>query len=131
MIALCAESYVPGSTIKPFLAAAGLELGLRRPSDTILSTGEFHISGQKRGYRDVKAGGHGRVDLVESLAQSVNAYYYSLAQDMGIDRLTETMAKFGFGTATGIDLLGEASGVLPSRDWKRARMNESSYPEKQ
>lgn len=121
-------SYVPGSTIKPFLAAAGLELGLRRPSDTILSTGEFHIAGQKRGYRDVRAGGHGRVDLVESLAQSVNAYYYSLAQDMGIDRLTESMAKFGFGEPTGIDLLGEGSGVLPSREWKRGRMNEAWYP---
>ena len=72
-------SYVPGSTVKPFLAAAGLELGLRTPSDTILSTGEFFIPGQTRGYRDVRAGGHGRVDLVQSLAQSVNAYYYSLA----------------------------------------------------
>ncbi|MEZ5460880.1 penicillin-binding protein 2 [Dokdonella sp.] len=121
-------SYVPGSTIKPFLAAAGLELGLRRPSDTTLSTGEFHIQGQKRGYRDVRAGGHGRVDLVESLAQSVNAYYYSLAQDMGIERMTETMAKFGFGAPTGIDLLGESSGVLPSREWKRERMNEAWYP---
>ena len=117
-------SYVPGSTIKPFLAAAGLELGLRRPSDTILSTGEFSFPGQKRGYRDVRAGGHGRVDLVQSLAQSVNTYYYSLALDMGIDQLTESMAKFGFGQPTGIDLVGESAGVLPSREWKRGRFNE-------
>ncbi|SFN62744.1 penicillin-binding protein 2 [Dokdonella immobilis] len=121
-------SYVPGSTVKPFLAAAGLELGLRRPSDTILSTGEFHITGQKRGYRDVRAGGHGRVDLVQSLAQSVNTYYYALALDMGIDQLTESMAKFGFGRTTGIDLVGESAGVLPSRDWKRGRFNTAWYP---
>ena len=121
-------SYVPGSTIKPFLAAAGLELGLRTPSDTTLSTGEFFIPGQARGYRDVRAGGHGRVDLVQSLAQSVNTYYYALALEMGIDTLSESMAKFGFGKPTGIDLVGESDGVLPSREWKRGRMNQSWYP---
>lgn len=121
-------SYVPGSTIKPFLAVAGLELGLRTPSDTIMSTGEFFIPGQKRGYRDVKAGGHGRVDLVQSLAQSVNTYYYSLALDMGIDRLTGYMGRFGFGKPTGIDLVGESSGVLPSREWKRGRFDMAWYP---
>jgi len=121
-------SYVPGSTVKPFLAAAGLELGLRTPADTILSTGEFFIPGQTRGYRDVRAGGHGRVDLVQSLAQSVNTYYYSLALDMGIDKLSDSMAKFGFGQPTGIDLVGESAGVLPSRDWKRERMNQAWYP---
>ncbi len=121
-------SYVPGSTVKPFLAAAGLELGLRTPADTILSTGEFFIPGQTRGYRDVRAGGHGRVDLVQSLAQSVNTYYYSLALDMGIDKLSDSMAKFGFGQPTGIDLVGESAGVLPSREWKRGRMNQAWYP---
>lgn len=121
-------SYMPGSTIKPFVAAAGLELGLRRASDTVMSNGEFFIPGQKRGYRDVRAGGHGRVDLVQSLAQSVNTYYYELALDMGIDRFTEYMAKFGFGKPTGIDLIGEASGVLPSREWKRGRFNTAWYP---
>ena len=121
-------SYVPGSTIKPFLAIAGLELGLRQPSDTILSTGEFFIPGQKRGYRDVKAGGHGRVDLVQSLAQSVNTYYYALALDMGIDKLSSYVGQFGFGRQTGIDLVGESSGVLPSREWKRGRFDKAWYP---
>ncbi|MFZ1392246.1 MAG: penicillin-binding protein 2 [Dokdonella sp.] len=121
-------SYVPGSTIKPFLAIAGLELGLRQPSDTVMSTGEFFIPGQKRGYRDVKAGGHGRVDLVQSLAQSVNTYYYSLALDMGIDRFSSYMGQFGFGKQTGIDLVGESSGVLPSREWKRGRFDKAWYP---
>ena len=121
-------SYVPGSTVKPFLASAGLEMGLRKPSDTIMSTGEFFIPGQKRGYRDVRAGGHGRVDLVQSLAQSVNTYYYALALDMGIDRLTQSLTPFGFGKPTGIDLVGESDGVLPSREWKRAQMNQAWYP---
>ncbi|HNV07029.1 MAG: penicillin-binding protein 2 [Dokdonella sp.] len=121
-------SYVPGSTIKPFVAAAGLELGLRKPSDTVMSTGEFFIPGQQRGYRDVRAGGHGRVDLVQSLAQSVNTYYYALALELGIDRFSSYMARFGFGKPTGIDLEGEGSGVLPSKEWKQGRFGKPWYP---
>jgi penicillin-binding protein 2 len=120
--------YAPGSTMKPFVGLAGLELGLRRPQDTVLSTGEFFIPGQSRGYRDDKRGGHGRVDLVQAIAQSVNTYFYSLAFDMGIDRFTAYMDKFGFGRPTGIDLTGEGSGVLPSRDWKRGRFGKPWYP---
>ncbi|MBN8482129.1 MAG: penicillin-binding protein 2 [Xanthomonadales bacterium] len=121
-------AYMPGSTIKPFIATAGLELGVRTPTDTVLSTGEFHIPGQKRGYRDIRAGGHGTVDLQQSIAQSVNTYFYSLALDIGIDGLTDFMGRFGFGRPTGIDLVGEGSGVLPSRSWKRARFNQPWYP---
>jgi penicillin-binding protein 2 len=121
-------TYMPGSTIKPFIAAAGLELGVRKAHDMVLSTGEFHIPGQKRGYRDIRAGGHGSVDLVQSIAQSVNTYYYSLALDIGIDGLTDFMGRFGFGRPTGIDLVGEGNGVLPSRSWKRARFNQPWYP---
>ncbi|HVV98364.1 MAG TPA: penicillin-binding protein 2 [Rhodanobacteraceae bacterium] len=120
--------YTPGSTMKPFMALAGLELGLRKPEDTVLSVGEFHIPGQARGYRDDKRGGHGRVDLVQAIAQSVNTYFYSLAYDMGIDRLSTFMAKLGFGAPTGIDLVGEGAGVLPSQAWKRARFNQPFYP---
>ncbi len=121
-------NYAPGSTMKPFVGLAGLELGLRKPGDTILSTGEFHIPGQSRGYRDDKRGGHGRVDLVQAIAQSVNTYFYSVALDMGIDRFADFMRKFGFGQPTGIDLVGEGSGVLPSREWKRAQLNQPWYP---
>ncbi len=123
-----AAGYTPGSTVKPYLALGGLELGLRRPEDTVLSVGEFFIPGQARGYRDDKRGGHGRVDLVQAIAQSVNTYFYSLALDMGIDRFSGWMGKFGFGNPTGIDLIGESSGVLPSREWKRGRFNQSFYP---
>jgi penicillin-binding protein 2 len=123
-----AANYTPGSTVKPYLGLGGLELGLRKPSDTVFSTGEFFIPGQSRGYRDDKRGGHGRVDLVQAIAQSVNTYFYSLAYDMRIGRFADWMGKFGFGKPTGIDLNGESSGVLPSEQWKRARMNQPFYP---
>lgn len=119
----------PGSTMKPFMALAGLDSGFRRPEDKILSTGEFHIPGQKRGYRDSHGGGHGWVDLRESIAQSVNTYYYKLALDMGIDRVDQYMLRYGFGQKTGIDLLGENPGILPSPAWKAKRnKKEGWYP---
>ncbi|PKM10570.1 MAG: penicillin-binding protein 2 [Gammaproteobacteria bacterium HGW-Gammaproteobacteria-5] len=120
--------YEPGSTIKPLLALIGLELGLRKPSDTVLSTGAYKLPGQNREYRDWKRGGHGRIDLRESLAQSVNTYYYTLATELGIDRISTQMARFGFGAPTGIDLLGETSGILPSREWKQRVRGEAWFP---
>jgi len=124
-----AGGYTPGSTVKPYLALGGLELGVRRPEDTVLSVGEFYIPGDtKRAYRDDRRGGHGRVDLVQAVALSVYTYFYSLALDMGIDRFSGWMGKFGFGKPTGIDLIGESAGVLPSKEWKRGRMNQAWYP---
>jgi penicillin-binding protein 2 len=117
----------PGSTIKPFMGLAGLESGLRTPSDRILSTGEFHIPGQSRGYRDAEAGGAGWVDLKAAIAQSVNTYFYKLAMDMGIDRFDLYMTRFGFGQRTGIDLSGESMGVLPSPEWKQKRFKQPWY----
>ena len=113
-------SYPPGSTFKPFVAMAGLELGLRTPSDTVFSTGIFYLPGAKRGYRDWKAGGHGVINLREAMAQSVNTYFYKLALDIGIDRLHDYAAHFGFGAPTGIDLNGESSGLMPSKAWKKS-----------
>lgn len=120
--------YEPGSTLKPFIGLAGLELGLRRPSDTVFSSGAFRLPGQEREYRDWRRGGHGTIDLRESLAQSVNTYYYQLALDLGIERLTGYVAQFGFGAPTGIDLIGESSGILPTPAWKRAARNQPWYP---
>ena len=120
--------YAPGSAVKPFVGLGGLELGLRRPEDTVLSTGEFHIPGQSRAYRDDVRGGQGRVDLVQAIARSVNTYFYSLAFEMGIDRFSDFMGRFGFGKPTGVDLVGEGGGVLPSREWKRGRFNQTWYP---
>jgi len=117
----------PGSTVKPLIALAGLDSGLRRPEDKVFSTGEFHIPGQKRGYRDAH-GGAGWTDLRKSIAASVNFYYYKLAYDMGITRFDAYMRKYGFGAPTGIDLAGENKGVVPSPEWKATRSKEHWYP---
>ena len=117
----------PGSTIKPFVALAGLESGLRKPEDTVYSSGEFFIPGQRRGYRDSHRGGHGTVDLTASIAESVNTYYYRLALDLGIKRFDEYMRRYGFGEPTGIDLVGEVSGILPNPEWKQKRFKQAWY----
>lgn len=121
-------TYPPGSTVKPLLALGGLELGLRKSSDTVLSTGTFYIPGQKRGYRDDRRGGFGTVDMKQAIMWSVNTYFYKLALDMGIDRLSDWMGKFGFGRPTGIDLIGEVGGILPSREWKAKNYKQPWYP---
>lgn len=118
----------PGSTVKPLVALAGLDSGLRKPGDTTLSTGEFFLPGVSRGYRDSHAGGHGRVDLRESIAQSVNTYYYKLAHEMGIELFAEYMHRYGFGEKSGIDLVGENDGVVPSIEYKRSVSTEPWYP---
>ena len=117
----------PGSTVKPFIGLAGLDSGLRTADDRVLSTGEFHIPGQRRGYRDSHSGGHGWTDLRKSISASVNTYYYKLALDMGIGRFDTWMRKYGFGQPTGIDLAGESAGILPSPEWKRAHSHEPWY----
>ncbi|KGQ17978.1 Penicillin-binding protein 2 [Lysobacter dokdonensis DS-58] len=117
----------PGSTVKPLIALAGLDSGLRRPEDAVFSTGEFHIPGQRRGYRDAH-GGAGWTDLRKSIAASVNFYYYKLAYDMGIDRFSGYMHKYGFGAPSGIDLSGENGGIVPSQEWKASRSKERWYP---
>ena len=109
----------PGSTLKPLFALSALDSGKRTPEDRIFASGEFHIPGQKRGYRDA-ARGEGWTDMRKSIGDSVNTYYYKLSLDMGIDLMDQYMDKYGFGKPTGIDLAGEASGILPSPAWKRA-----------
>jgi penicillin-binding protein 2 len=120
--------YEPGSTLKPFLGLAGLELGVITPEDRVFSTGGFYLPGLTRPFRDWKKGGHGWVNIHGALEQSVNTYFYQLALDLGIDRIHDYLAQFGFGAPTGLDLLGENSGVLPSRDWKRGRFGQPWYP---
>ncbi len=111
--------YPPGSTFKPFMALAALELGKRTPRTTIHDPGYF-VFGDRR-FRDSKPGGHGAVDLYKSIVKSSDTYYYMLANDLGIDAIAGFMQRFGFGARTGIDLEGEATGILPSPEWKLAR----------
>ena len=116
-------AYPPGSTFKPFMALAALETGKRKPYDAIRDPGFFNFGGHT--FRDDKAGGHGIVDMYKSIVHSCDTYYYVLANDMGIDRISEFMATVGFGQKTGIDLgkddSGESRGVLPSKEWKKKR----------
>jgi len=117
----------PGSTVKPLIALAGLDSGMRRPEDKVFSTGTFYIPGQRRGWRDAH-GGAGWTDLRKSISASVNYYYYKLAYEMGIVRFDEYMRKYGFGERTGIDLAGENPGVVPSPQWKATKTKEPWYP---
>lgn len=116
--------YPPGSTIKPFMALAGLELGLRTTSDTILDPGFYSLPGSRHRYRDWKKEGHGVVDIHKAVVQSCDTYFYRLAVDMGIDAMHDFLSHFGFGQSSGIDLVGESTGLLPSRAWKAKRFKQ-------
>ncbi len=120
--------YEPGSTLKPFVGLAGLELGVVTPETRVFSSGKFYIEGYSRPYRDWKNTGHGWVEITSALEQSVNTYFYQLAQDMGIDRMHDYLSQFGFGEPTGIDVPGEGKGILPSRQWKEAVHEQPWYP---
>ena len=123
-----AGGYEPGSTVKPFIALAGLASGRITPDTRLFSSGAYRLPGHSREYRDWREGGHGWVDLESAIEQSVNAYFYDLANNLGIDRISRELALFGFGQPTGIDLPGEYDGVLPSRSWKRRTLNEAWFP---
>ncbi len=119
--------YPPGSTFKPFMALAGLELGKRTPSYTISDPGFFTLPGNAHRYRDWKVGGHGLVDLHKAIVVSCDTYFYSLANDLGPDNIFNFIGQFGFGKKTGIDIEGEATGLLPSREWKMKRYHQKWY----
>jgi len=119
--------YPPGSTFKPFLALAGLELNKRNPQYTINDPGYFSLPGSSHRYRDWKTGGHGAVDLHKSLVVSCDSYYYSLAYDLGIDNIHNFISQFGMGQKTGIDIEGEGLGLLASQEWKLKRFKEKWF----
>ncbi|MBY0576221.1 MAG: penicillin-binding protein 2 [Gallionellaceae bacterium] len=119
--------YPPGSTIKPFMALAGLHYNTRAPGHTISDPGYFTLSGSGHQYRDWKKGGHGSVDMFKSIVISCDTYYYGLATELGIDNIFNFLSGFGFGKKTGIDLEGETSGLLPSQEWKTRRYKQKWY----
>ena len=110
-------TYPPGSTYKPFMGLAALASG-KRTAQTITNDPGYWMFGNHR-FRSHGDAGLGSVDLYRSIVKSSNVYYYSLANDLGVDAIHDFMAPFGFGQMTGIDLRGEVPGVLPSQDWKR------------
>ena len=119
--------YPPGSTIKPFMALAGLFYGTRSPSHTISDPGYFMLPGSSHQYRDWKKDGHGSVDIFKSIVVSCDTYYYGLATELGIDNIFSFLSRFGFGKKTGLDLEGETSGLLPSQEWKMKRHKDKWY----
>ena len=119
--------YPPGSALKPFLALAGLEENIRNPAWSMWDPGYFSLPGSKKQFRDWKRGGHGQVNLHKAIVESVDTYFYKLADDLGIDTIHQYLARFGFGVKTGIDLPSESEGIAPSRDWKQKRFGVSWY----
>ncbi|WP_245391499.1 penicillin-binding protein 2 [Thioflexithrix psekupsensis] len=120
--------YPPGSTIKSFVGLAGLEYGIRTEHSRVWCSGAFQLKGQSHRYRDWKRSGHGSVNFHTAVEQSCDVYFYDLAHDLGIDRLHTFMTRFKFGQKTGIDLVGELSGLMPSREWKRRARKAAWYP---
>ena len=121
-------TYPPGSTFKPFMALAALELGLRNPGSAIHDAGFFMLGGHR--FNDDKPGGHGTVNLYNSIVVSCDTFYYQLGNEMGIDRIHDFMKPFGFGQITGIDLEHEKTGVLPSKEWKAERFKKNKAAQK-
>lgn len=119
--------YPPGSTLKPFIGLAGLELDMRSEDSSIFCRGWYTLKGDERRYRDWKKEGHGHANLHKSLVESCDVYFYELAQEMGINRMHDFLAPFGFGAPTGLDIAGELGGILPSTAWKRRAKNEAWY----
>lgn len=119
------SAYPPGSTFKPFMALAGLGTGKRTLTQRFDNQGVFTFYGQRM--LDRKSKCQNGVDLHTSLVHSCNTYYYELANELGIQTIADFMAPFGFGRRTGVDIPGEAAGVLPSPQWKRERFSKREH----
>lgn len=120
--------YPPGSTFKPFVALAGLEAGKRLPPYSIQDPGFFTLAGNRHRYRDWKPSGHGSVDMQKAITVSCDTFFYGLAQELGIDNLTNFVRHFGFGKRSDFDIKGEIEGLLPTPDWKKRRFKQPWYP---
>ncbi|WP_100753717.1 penicillin-binding protein 2 [Vibrio salilacus] len=120
--------YPPGSTIKPFIAVAALQEGVITPSTTRNDPGYWVIPNSKtRPFRDWLRWGHGRVDITQAIEESVDTFFYQIAYDLGIDRLSHWMTRFGFGDYTGLDIYEEGKANMPTREWKMARHRTPWY----
>ncbi|MFV8834646.1 penicillin-binding protein 2 [Aquisalimonas sp.] len=119
--------YPPGSTIKPFIGLAGLEAGIFDPEDTIFCPGHYSIDDIDHRWRCWRRQGHGDMDFADAMSQSCDVYYYKLGYDLGIDRMSAFLERFGFGQRTGAGIPGERTGILPSREWKRAARGEGWF----
>ncbi|HSN51348.1 MAG TPA: penicillin-binding protein 2, partial [Woeseiaceae bacterium] len=113
-------TYPPGSTIKPMLAIAALETGATNLQRRTFCHGYFMLPNTTHRYRDWKPEGHGAMDIHDAISQSCDVYFYEISNDIGIDRMHDFLTRFGLGSDTGIDVVGERSGLVPSTEWKRS-----------
>lgn len=120
--------YPPGSTIKPLLAMAGLETGAVNWNDRLFDPGFYQLNGQGRRYRDWLRTGHGYVRLADGIIESCDIVFYDLAVKTGITPMAEFMGQFGFGREMGMDIWGDAPGILPSPEWKKRTGRGSWFP---
>jgi penicillin-binding protein 2 len=120
-----------GSTIKPIIAVAALQEGVITENTTVVSSGGIHIG--QWFFPDWKAGGHGTVNVKSALANSVNTFFYTIGggyedfQGLGVDRIVKYLKLFNLGSQTGIDLAGEATGFVPTKEWKESTKKENWY----
>jgi penicillin-binding protein 2 len=112
-------AYPPGSTIKPILALAALDTNATSLTRKTICHGYFQLPNDDHRYRDWKPEGHGAVDLHDAIAQSCDVYFYGISGELGIDNMHDYLDRFGLGTKTGVDVGGESSGLVPSREWKK------------
>lgn len=117
-------SYPPGSTIKPMLSLAALEVGATNLTRRSVCIGFYSLPGSTHRYRDWRPEGHGEVDLHDAIEQSCDVYFYEISRDIGIDNMHHYLKQFGLGNNTGLDMAGESDGLVPSRDWKRQAFSE-------
>ncbi len=115
--------YAPGSTIKSFLGLAALDAG-ESPDKQSICPGWYSLPGSAHRFRCWNKGGHGAVGLHDAVVQSCDVYFYRLAVTLGIDRLTDYLGEFGFGSPTGVDMRGESKGLLPNPEARRKRGKE-------
>lgn len=120
--------YPPGSTFKPFVALAGLEAGKRTPPFAIHDAGYFSLPNSRHRYRDWKPSGHGIVDMQRAITISCDTFFYGLAMELGIEKLTSFVRHFGFGRKSDFDIKGEIEGLLPTPEWKMRRFKQPWYP---
>ncbi|WP_323839358.1 peptidoglycan DD-transpeptidase MrdA [Photorhabdus africana] len=119
--------YPPASTVKPFITVAALSTGVINKNTTIFDPGWWQLPGSEKRYRDWKRWGHGSLNAHRAIVESADTFFYQVAYDMGIDRLSEWMTKFGYGEYTGIDLAEERTGIMPTREWKQRKYKKPWY----
>ncbi len=119
--------YPPASTVKPYIAVSALSAGVITKNTSLFDPGWWQLPGSEKRYRDWKKWGHGRLNVTKALEESADTFFYQVAYDMGIDRLSSWMSKFGYGEYTGIDLSEERAGLMPTREWKQKRHKKPWY----